>query len=103
MALGTEQQSAVKGNPVAEQHTKLRWRVGLVGLGKLGTPVALAMSLKGHDVMGFDVDEQRMQKEHFPHRERGPNGEPSIEPLLRESQLKFGTLGEVGQQAEVIL
>jgi len=31
----------------------------------LGTPVALAMSLKSHDVMGFDVDGQRLQKEHF--------------------------------------
>jgi len=102
MALGTEQESVVKRNASVEQQTKLHWRVGLVGLGKLGTPVALAMSLKGHDVMGFDVDEQRMQKEHFPHREKGPNGEPSIEPLLRESQLKFGTLGEVVQHAEII-
>src|SRR5713226_745509 len=102
MALGTEQESVVKRNASVEQQTKLHWRVGLVGLGKLGTPVALAMSLKGHDVMGFDVDEQRMQQEHFPHREKGPNGEPSIEPLLRESQLKFGTLGEVVQHAEII-
>src|SRR3972149_118517 len=32
------------------------WRVGFVGLGKLGLPVALAMSLRGHDVMGYDLD-----------------------------------------------
>jgi UDPglucose 6-dehydrogenase len=78
------------------------WKVGLVGLGKLGTPVALAMSLKGHDVMGYDIDEQRMQKERFPHRERGPQGEPSIEPLLRESSLRFGTLQDVVRHAEII-
>jgi len=50
-------------------------KIGVVGLGKLGMPVALALSLKGHDVMGFDVDPSRMQKEVFPHREVGPNGE----------------------------
>lgn len=86
----------------SQQETKLRWKVGLVGLGKLGTPVALAMCLKGHDVMGYDIDAERMQKERFPHREKGPNGEPSIEPLLRESALRFGTLNEVIRHAEII-
>lgn len=77
-------------------------KVGVIGLGKLGTPVALAMSLKGHDVMGYDIDPQRMQKDHFPHREIGPNGEPSIEPLLRQSDLKFGSILDVVRHAEII-
>jgi UDPglucose 6-dehydrogenase len=77
-------------------------KVGLVGLGKLGMPVALGMSLKGHDVMGYDVDSAKMQKERFPHREVGPKGEPSIEPLLRESSLKFGSLAEVVRHSEII-
>jgi UDPglucose 6-dehydrogenase len=77
-------------------------KVGIVGLGKLGTPVALAMALKGHDVMGYDLDPGRMQKERFPHRETGPNGESSIEPLLRESSLRFGSLEEVVEHAEII-
>ena len=77
-------------------------RVGIVGLGKLGTPVALAMSLKGHDVMGYDINSSRMQKEFFPHREIGPAGEPSIEPLLRQSTLRFGSLREVVEHAEAI-
>jgi UDPglucose 6-dehydrogenase len=79
-----------------------RMRVGFVGLGKLGTPVALAVSLAGHDVMGFDLDQARMQKESFPHREIGPNGEASIEPLLRESDLKFGSLAEVVAHSEIV-
>jgi UDPglucose 6-dehydrogenase len=77
-------------------------KVGMVGLGKLGLPVALAMSLKGHDVMGYDLDPERMQKERFPHREAGPDGEPSIEPLLRKSDLKFGSLPELVRHAAII-
>jgi UDPglucose 6-dehydrogenase len=86
-----------------EQATdKTTWRVGLVGLGKLGVPVALAMSLRGHDVMGYDVDDSKMQKARFPHREQGPNGEPSIEPLLQQSALRFGSLRQVVEHAEII-
>ena len=77
-------------------------KIGLVGLGKLGMPVALALSLKGHDVMGNDIDPARMQKDVFPHREVGPNGEPSIEPLLRESSIRFGSLDEVVAHAEIV-
>ena len=78
------------------------WNVGVVGLGKLGMPVALGMSLKGHNVMGYDIEPSRAQKDYFPHREIGPNGEPSIEPLLRQSSLQFGSLPEVVRHADII-
>src|SRR5258707_811001 len=78
------------------------WNVGVVGLGKLGLPVALGMSLKGHNVMGYDIDPARAQKESFPHREIGPNGEPSIEPLLQQSSLQFGSLPEIVSHADII-
>jgi UDPglucose 6-dehydrogenase len=52
--------------------------------------------------MGYDIAPERMQKEHFPHREIGPNGEPSIELLLRKSHLRFGALSEVVRHAEII-
>ena len=77
-------------------------RVGIVGLGKLGMPVALALSVKGHDVMGHDIDPLRMQKEVFPHREVGPSGEPTIEPLLRRSDLRFGSVDEVVAHSEIL-
>jgi UDPglucose 6-dehydrogenase len=80
----------------------MRMKVGIVGLGKLGMPVALALAHKGHDVMGYDIDPSRMQKDVFPHREIGPNGEPSIEPLLRESSIRFGSLDEVVEHAEIV-
>jgi UDPglucose 6-dehydrogenase len=83
-------------------HSDRRWRVGLIGLGKLGMPVALAMSLKGHYVMGYDVDPKRMQKETFEAQEIGPNGEPSIEPMLRESNIEFGSVEQVVAHSEII-
>lgn len=85
---------------VAPERSSLR--IGMVGLGKLGMPVALAISMAGHDVMGYDIEPAKMQKERFPHREIGPNGEPSIEPLLQESDLRFGSLEEVVRHAEII-
>ena len=78
------------------------WRVGFVGLGKLGLPVALAMSLRGHDVMGYDLDPARMQKETFPERELGPGGEPSLLPALQSSSLRFGSIEEVVRHAEIL-
>jgi UDPglucose 6-dehydrogenase len=74
----------------------------MMGLGKLGLPVALAMAMKGHDVAGCDIQPEKMQKEHFPHRELGPNGEPSIEPLLRASDLRFLPLPELVRHAEML-
>jgi len=32
-------------------------KIGFVGLGKLGLPVALAVESKGHDVIGYDISE----------------------------------------------
>ena len=51
-------------------------KVGFLGLGKLGLPCALAMDMKGHDVMGYDINDKVLQKQQIPYREAGPNGEP---------------------------
>jgi UDPglucose 6-dehydrogenase len=64
-------------------------KVGFLGLGKLGLPCALAMDMKGHDVMGYDINPKVLQREQIPYREAGPNGEPSIEPILKASRLRF--------------
>ena len=52
---------------------------------ELGLPCALAINMKGHDVMGYDINPNVLQKEHVHYKEAGPNGEPSIEPILKAS------------------
>lgn len=76
--------------------------VGMVGLGKLGLPIAVAMDMHGHRIMGYDVNAAVMQKERCSYREQGPNGEPSFEPFLRKSGLLFGSLAEVVAHSEII-
>jgi len=90
-------------------------RVGFVGLGKLGLPVATAMALRGADVMGYDVDANRMSYAPQPYREAGPDGTGDfnyvlarIGPALAVSGayngmgLRFGPLAEVVAHAEII-
>ena len=76
--------------------------VGVMGLGKLGLPIALCLDLRGHQVMGYDLNPDLMQKETCSYREQGPQGEPSLEPFLQSSNLTFGSLADVVQHSEII-
>ena len=76
--------------------------IGFVGIGKLGMPCALAIDMAGHNVVCYDINPGNMQKERFEHREIGPNGEASIEPLLQKSNLQFDSLKNVVEKSEII-
>ncbi len=76
--------------------------IGFVGLGKLGLPVACAMAMKGHDVIGFDLDPERMTKAPQPYRETGPDGTGDFNHVLANIAIGFGTLQEVADHAEII-
>jgi UDPglucose 6-dehydrogenase len=78
-------------------------KIGFLGLGKLGLPCALAVDMNGHDVMGYDINPNVLQKDHVPYREAGPDGQGSIEPILKESSLKFAkTVRELVEHSEII-
>lgn len=77
-------------------------RIGIVGLGKLGLPVAVAIASRGEDVMGFDLDKSRMTHDPQPYRETGPDGVSDFNQHLRESKVRFGTLQEVIRHAEIL-
>jgi len=76
-------------------------KIGMIGLGKLGLPVAVAINLAGHDVMGYDVNRNLMKK-NSTFKEQGPNGEDTFLPFLKKSSLKFGNIEKVIDHSEVV-
>jgi len=74
-------------------------KVGFLGLGKLGLPCALAMELRGHEVMGFDPSWQvleTLKTKKLPYKEQG------AQELLTHSELGVGTLEELVEFSEII-
>ena len=48
-------------------------KIGFIGLGKLGLPVALAVESKGHKVFGYDIDnkvDQIIKDKKIPYKEK---------------------------------
>jgi UDPglucose 6-dehydrogenase len=76
--------------------------IGFVGLGKLGYPCALAASLRGHDVMGYDLDPGAMNNDPKPYNETGEDGRTPINELLSRSRVRFGSLQEVLSRSELV-
>lgn len=59
-------------------------RVGMIGMGKLGLPVALAIESKGHLVSGYDINPapfEYLKKKEIPFKEEG------IKPLLDRNNI----------------
>jgi UDPglucose 6-dehydrogenase len=61
-------------------------KIGFVGLGKLGLPVALAIDSKGHDVFAHDLDDRvkgYLETGSIPYREK------DLSPLLANHKIKW--------------
>jgi len=74
--------------------------VGLIGLGKLGLPVALAMEARGNHVVGFDInpDTKKYLKE-----KKVPFREEQLDDLLENTHLTIlDSIEEVVQKADLI-
>jgi UDPglucose 6-dehydrogenase len=74
-------------------------RIGIVGLGKLGLPVALAIESKGHEVRGWDASDavrEGVRERRFPRPEEG------VEELLAGSRLQLAPVEELVDFAEVV-
>ena len=57
-------------------------KIGFIGLGKLGLPCAVAVAMKGHDVMAYDIVPALMNKNPRAYRETGPDGKEPFNPYL---------------------
>lgn len=74
-------------------------RVGFVGLGKLGLPIALAVEAAGHEVAGWDTNQEvirYIEQRELPYREA-----EAVE-LLSDTALKLMEPEELAAWAEVV-
>ena len=74
-------------------------KIGFLGLGKLGLPVALAVESKGHTVIGTDINEttlKNIRSKNLNYREEG------AEELLRLSKLQLKSLGKIVEESDII-
>jgi UDPglucose 6-dehydrogenase len=77
-------------------------RIGFVGLGKLGYPCALAASLRGHEVMGYDINPDIMNNLPKRYYETAENGSTPMYTLLEKSRVRFGGLQQVIDHSEIV-
>lgn len=77
--------------------------IGFIGLGKLGMPVAVCMALKGHTVIGYDHDPNRMNKNNYPFKEVGRHDGETFQDMLKNSDIKFAdSIKNVIDASEII-
>ena len=67
-------------------------KIGFVGLGKLGLPVALAVEAKGHKVIGYDISKN---VKNIIEAKKIPYKEIWAQDYLDKSQIKFEELDKV--------
>jgi UDPglucose 6-dehydrogenase len=74
-------------------------KVGFLGLGNLGLPVALAIESRGHDVVGYDISnavKNILEAKKIPYREIW------AQEHLEKSKIKFVNVEEVVRFSEII-
>jgi len=74
-------------------------KIGFLGLGKLGLPVALACESKGHEVIGTDINETTKRNIRFKtltYREEG------AEELLKTSKIKLADVDKIVEESDII-
>ena len=75
-------------------------RIAVVGLGKLGAPLAAVLASKGHDVLGIDVDSETVR---LVGAGRAPVAEPGLQDLLTASAGRLTATTDVRRAAEAEL
>ena len=74
-------------------------KIGFLGLGKLGLPVALACESKGHEIIGTDINETTKRNIRFKtltYREEG------AEELLKTSKIILADVDKIVEEADII-
>ena len=74
-------------------------KIGFVGLGKLGLPVALTVESKGHEVVGYDISEN---VKNIIEAKKIPYKEIWAQEYLDNRNIKFVSLENVVERSEII-
>ena len=74
-------------------------KIGFLGLGKLGLPVALAVENKGHRVYGYDISRE---VKSFIKLKKIPYKEVEVPKLLKKSKLKLVDIKSLVSESEII-
>ncbi len=74
-------------------------KIGFLGLGKLGLPVALAVENKGHKVFGYDISSN---VKSFIKLKKIPYREVEAPKLLKKSKLELVEIKELVSKSEII-
>ena len=74
-------------------------KIGFVGLGKLGLPVALAVESKGHEVVGYDISDK---VKNIIEAKKLPYKEIWAQDYLDKSKIKFANIQSVVKHSEII-
>ena len=74
-------------------------KIGFLGLGKLGLPVALAVENKGHKVFGYDISNK---VKSFIKLKKIPYREVEAPKLLKKTKLKLVEIKNLVRESEII-
>ncbi len=78
-------------------------KIGFIGLGKLGMPVAVCVAAAGHSVVGYDQNPERMRKNEYPFKEEGRNSSETFQDMISNSTLTFASsVAEVVAESDLI-
>jgi UDPglucose 6-dehydrogenase len=72
-------------------------RIAVVGLGKLGAPLAAVMASKGHDVLGIDINPASVK---LLNDGRAPVEEPGLQSLVSASRERLRATTDIAAAAE---
>ena len=86
---------------------KIRMKIGIVGIGKLGLPIAIAINAKGHDVRCYDKHSEvnsnsKIQNLIYTH-EKAENLIDNLDDMIKKSTVQISdTLLECIQSSDII-
>lgn len=73
--------------------------IGMIGMGKLGLPVALAIESKGHRVVGYDVN---LKVGEYLAERKIPYKEKDLQPLLDATHIQMKSLDNVVKESDIV-